>query len=312
MNFFRCGAVVAVLATSFVAIAATSCGSGDDSNAPIPGDAAPDQTTLLGDAGDAASDATTESVGDAASDALGDVGSSDSATDADAGSSADGGPGCTANTPTSGSGLLSAAANVICQRWQSCCGLSDAGFNQSLCLLVYGSGGGWQSIGSVTQYLDGGRVAYDQAAACNCLQETEALNCGLIAQSTLGALQETCLSAVRGTGIVGAPCVSSYECKSGEYCNAGDAGDAGGTCAALVVDGGACTTSDMCSYIASGSNPEYCSGTNCAPTLEAGANCSSNQQCASNSCIPPTCQSGFNLGSASLCGAFTNPDSGGD
>ncbi len=251
---------------------------------------------------DATADAKDSSPGSDASDA------SDSTTpDADAGFT------CSVSVPDSGSGLRQAIANVVCGRWELACGLDAATFDNSFCLQVYGVGSGWLQVSAATPFIDGGRISYDRVAACTCLELNSQLQSGLIDQAGLNSIEGACLTALAGTSPVGdGGCVSSYECAPGGFCKGSSAGEGGlGTCTALSNEGGACTTNDMCNYVSTGTRALYCNGNACAPTLGAGATCSSNSQCASNNCLSPSCQGGFAFGSTASCDAFTIADAGG-
>ncbi|MGD0677655.1 MAG: hypothetical protein ABSC94_19735 [Polyangiaceae bacterium] len=288
-------------------------------------------TSSAGDGGDAAEDAGDGALkgGDGAADAsdgaadASDAAARDAAPEADAaivdaeadtGEDADAGFVCSMSVPTVAPQFQSAAATVVCQHIQNCCGLTNAQFNLNLCLASEGSGSGWMDIGSTVNYQNSGRIEYNPTAACECLQGSSTFSCGEIDQSTWDSLHQTCLAAVGGTGIPSdGGCQSSYECAPGYYCPGTD----GGACTPLVQNGGACAQDYMCSYIAAGSPTLYCNATShtCEPTLGAATACTVNTQCASNICAygTSTCASGIVIASPTVCSIFTNPvDAGGD
>ncbi len=237
------------------------------------------------------------------------------------------GAACAVSVPTVGE-YFGALASTVCQSLKSCCG-TGANFDTASCLSTYGNPafGGFLGVGFAVPYLDGGRIAYDPAAACQCLEGVASVNCGLIPGQTLLSLQQTCLAAIHGTVPIttatdagngtAAGCASSYECVSGAYCTANaptDPTDASlGSCSPLVSDGGACTSELQCSYLANGVPSLQCSGT-CIPRLEAGAACGSNTNCSSNVCASSgagsICASGEVFSTMAACAFFTIPDAG--
>lgn len=259
-------------------------------------------------------------------DASGDV----SATDAtDAGDASDAGPFCSVSVPEAG-GFLSAYAAAVCQSLATCCNVGSS-FNTASCLSVYDVPGSGSYLGVMypLRFLDGGRVAYDPASACNCLEAIATINCGTVTAEALDSLEQTCFGAVHGTvpaenltdagdaGDGGAPgCASSYECVPGAYCSVeltSDPVDGGlGTCRQLVPDGGTCTDNFQCSYLANGNPSLYCSTDSgiCAPRLEAGAPCAVNPTCSSNICDESICASGLVFASSEICAYLTVVDAG--
>lgn len=236
---------------------------------------------------------------------------------------------CSVPIPSEGS-FISTLAATVCQSLKACCG-TGARFDTPTCLSVYGnpSFGAWMGVGFVDPYLDGGRIAYDPAAACQCLEGNATISCGLVQQTTWNSIQQSCLNAVHGTVTVGSAsdagdaavgkCASSYECASGGFCtieNPSDQDASLGTCHALIGDGGMCASDFQCSYLTNGNPALSCNGQTqlCTPRKGAGAACQNNVDCTLNNCTGGTCQSGIlfsdQVGSGGICDALTLPDGG--
>ncbi|MGH7269418.1 MAG: hypothetical protein ACREJ3_03225, partial [Polyangiaceae bacterium] len=245
----------------------------------------------------------------------------------DAGTQSEGGVTCPVAVPAAAN-YLTDLASVVCQSLQTCCWLSSAQFNESLCLSTYNdeTNGGWMNVGLAQRHLASGRVGYDPAVACQCLSGTTTINCGLVSSGTWDGLASNCAGALPGSVALGGSCASSYECASDGYCTAELSRDpidaAAGTCTALLPLNGACTNSAQCASVAAGSPSAYCDTTTtheCQPSLGTGATCVSSSDCASNICsFSPgtgfTCSTGIVFsdpkGSGGTCDYFTNPDAG--
>jgi hypothetical protein len=327
-------AFVAAPATTLLVVAQLiSCG-GDDATSSIGPDAseasATDSTTTEdgsstpeASSGEASSEVDADASGMTVTDAeAGAVSSSVDASDAGDGAS------CAVSVPTEGT-FLTTLATTTCQTLKACCGTGSS-FDMASCVSLYGNPlyGGFLGVGFAAQYIDGGHITYNPSASCECLGSAAAINCGLIPQTTLASIQQTCFAALPGTVPVASGdagdagrCASSYECAPGAYCTVDPSGQSDaslGSCMALVADGGACTNDKECSYLGNGSPPLYCSTTThaCVPRVAAGTACQSNSECSSNTCIvgadggAPTCASGEIFSSASTCTYFTLPDAG--
>jgi hypothetical protein len=228
--------------------------------------------------------------------------------------------------PDAAPDFLHTFASSICGLAASCCKLGAA-FDTTKCENNYALGPfSLFGVGSAAPYLDGGRLAYDQQAAGNCLQLTSQLTCGQDSTTLLDAIQRQCTAAIPGIVPIappdgGSPCASSYECAPSGYCTVelapGD--DSGvGNCQALVADGGACTTDNQCSYLALGVPGFYCgAGGTCIPRQDAGTACTSNTACASNlcecvgtACASTVCSTALVVGLPAVCTYLTRPDAG--
>ena len=205
-------------------------------------------------------------------------------------------------------------------------------------------------VGLPTRYLDGGRMGYDPAAACQCLQDLATVNCGLLTSQTLDALRTS--SRGRRARDGAHPGSSERRWRPGQRrgrrgrrrpdrrrgrrqrsrmrvllrvrgrralhrrYSGTPAADAGlGTCKPLVGDGGVCQTTDQCSYLGNGTPSLYCTANTCVPRLAAGVACSATSECQSNLCVPGsgnalTCASGQNFSNAATCAFFAVQDAG--
>ena len=246
--------------------------------------------------------------------------------DADSGSVGEGGPAaCSLTVPSQGA-FLSALAGTVCQSLKTCCG-TGAKFDTATCLSIYGNAsfGGWMGTGFVAPYLDSGRIDYDTASACQCLESNATISCGLVSAATWNGIQKTCFAAIHGTSSAAADggaasCGSSYECVTDQACsveNAADPSDAGlGQCQGLVGDGGGCTDDFQCSYLTNGDTGLHCDGTShtCVPRVGDGVGCQVNENCLSNNCTSASCQSGVvfsdPVGSNGICDFFVLKDGG--
>ncbi len=246
----------------------------------------------------------------------------------------DGAVACAVTVP-SVDNFVSTLGTTACTAEQVCCGDTPSQFAASRCLAIDATGAAFLGVGNASPFLDGGRIAYNQAAACQCLEAVANLSCGLIqatgvdgglAPNTLDYVQQLCLSAVQGIGGVGDPCASSYECSPGNYCTVESAVELTtglGTCAALVGSGAACTTDNQCSYLGNGNPALYCDTATthtCVARLVAGSACGTGGQkggpeCLSNICQLSKCVSAevFSdpISADGTCWYFTEGDAGG-
>jgi len=308
----------------------TDCGSGDDNTAPSEAGST-DTTSSDVSANDSTSSTDGPSANDGnrgGQDGGGDSagqndGSSESGSQQDAGGADGDASACPVAVPSLDS-FVSTLVSAACQQFEQCCLLSPSEFNMALCTSFYSKGGAWLGLGFVEPYFDGGRIAYDPTAACNCLVGTSGFNCGSLTGQDFTNLQATCFAAVHGTATDGGACASSYECAPGLYCAqpAADAGDAGlGLCQPLVPDGGPCTTDFACSYLQNGQPELYCNSSTqtCAPRVDVDGGCTRNPMCTSNRCVyfssGSLCQAGGITTDPGVpggfCDALTIKDAGG-
>jgi hypothetical protein len=219
-----------------------------------------------------------------------------------------------------------AVDEAYCTRLQQCCLVDPSQWNQDGadggCAPSFDQAGGVFGVASFGG-LAGGKVAYNQAAAYNCLHDFLSINCGTVASSSLVKVQNDCFAAMVGTLDVGAgPCNSSLECKPGGYCRVvGDAST--GTCAALQTQGQPCvdtTSSTDCTYLGNGNPALYCAPgvdggpATCQPALPLNGTCTQNPQCVTDSCNGTSCVDMYVFSDPGLamgtCAGFTLP--GGD
>ena len=330
-------ALVALPAMTVLAIAQLAGCGGDDAANTLGPDASEASTT----------DGTTPSDGSTPLDATTDADASatptpdaDAGTDADAPADADASPAadgaaCGVAVPAEGD-FFNTVAGTVCQSLKACCN-TGTNFDMQGCLATYGKPqfGGPFGVGFAVEHLEGGRIAYDPSAACDCITSLASINCGLLTQASFTSIQTSCFGAVHGTvpatsadagdaGDAGsAACASSYECINGAYCTLeypADPGDASlGSCLPLVADGGSCSTDKQCSYLGNSSPSEYCNGTThtCVPRLSAGTDCKISSNCISDICafVPdgsPICATGEVFAPPSVCTSFALPDAGPD
>ena len=220
----------------------------------------------------------------------------------------------------SADGFLGAVAQAACGTLARCCDLG-ASFNMPLCLSLFDTPPSILGVGNATPFIDGGRLSYQPAASCGCLEAISNLGCGFISSDGLSALRDACFGALEGTVPIanadgGSACASSFECEPGSFCTVeypGDLADAAlGTCQPLVGDGGACTTDNQCDYLTNGHPASYCGADNtCIPQKDAGELCTKSSACQSNFCSG-TCAGGIVFASAATCVTFTlaAPDAG--
>jgi hypothetical protein len=273
---------------------------------------------------DASTDATTSEDGSVDATVQNDSGgtgadaSPDTSVQVDAGFDA---ASCSVTVPTA-SGFVNALSTVQCESLQQCCGIAPANFNLS------GAGGcvptfnaiGWLGDTGPAAFLNGGRMAYNSAAACACLEGNVygTISCVTVPDTEYGPLESVCESALQGTSGAGGPCASSWECMPGFYCSeelTADPDDAGalGTCSALLAVSDPCTKTDECTYIGSGTPTAYCNTSVtpnvCTSVVSDGNSCPSPNgasKCSSGICSSSICQSGFDFSSSARCTAFVN------
>ena len=162
--------------------------------------------------------------------------------------------------PVAAEAFMGAYANALCDRAARC--LSVASYLDPAC-----EDGVRQSFGDeVTKAIAAGRIAYDAAAAGECLAGLAATDC--LASQLTDATLTSCLSALTGKVAQGQPCLGTFEC-------------AAGTCPS--VSGDTCPT--VCPAVAkAGEACSYLSGPDC--DVRAGLRCSS------GTCVLPTTDGG--------------------
>lgn len=190
--------------------------------------------------------------------------------------------------------FLTQNAAATCIRYKECCaGVTDAGFDLARCNTDF-SGTGWdQSITAVnaTGVTDGGRIAFDPAAATDCLTGVRNMTCKNTTAAEFRGVWEKCFAAVNGTSPVNGPCRNDVECVKTAYC---DTSVDGGACRALLGSGAACKPGDppflgsQCSYRGTGTvgcEPQG-DASACGPALANGSTCNYDFDCVSGACSP--------------------------
>lgn len=309
------GRVVAVMActaglTSLSSFLVVGC-SGDDTT---------------GDAGDARLDTTADTTSDV-------VPPSD-ATDVE--TSVDAGP-CDGDTICK---FRDDLATAICNRFQTCC----MNFDVKRCVqLARASGWEYSNQDITDEALRRGNMQLDTTSAQTCISQLATLSCPTVTTNEFKALTDNCYKAVAGKLGVGAACIYSTECQSGNYCDltvsngTTDAGTKIGKCAALLAQNKKCGqqpyidrgfTSEQCAYKGWQTPPAFCNydlypddaGNYFCDKLRAnGAVCYTDNECTSGLCSDTldsgdcnggtcTCQPSKSL--KSFCKAFAIQDAG--
>jgi hypothetical protein len=272
-----------------------------------------------------------------------DSGGTGSGTDAEAGATAseggagseaglveagiEAGPSCPIALPSAADFYTTLAAER-CTNIGSCCTLSYPSgtvFNNSACLSVYADAPGWLSAEIPSNFLGSGRITYNTANACSCLQQNVSLACGTLSGTSpdagFVALEYVCNEALQGNSPPGGQCASSFECAPGEYCSvelAADPADSSqlGLCSSqLLAQGASCTADTQCSYLALGQPSLYCDTTTtneCQPRAAAGSPCSADDQCISGLCDGTSCLIGQAVASSFICSYLSTTADGGE
>ena len=267
-----------------------------DSGSVVDGDAGAHDADAAVEA-DAAHDADAAVEGDAAHDA-------DAATPFDAANEAD------VLNPVQQ--FVQQYAAAFCGFQFHCCDGFDSGsFDASSCVTqTINSGASLEGTlpGSQAAYA-AGHLQLNDAGAAGCLAALPTVPCGTITAADNAAITNACFGVFVGTiPLNGSGCISSFECAAGSFCSRPDGGV--GACTALVGDGGACSSQDMCTQ-ASLVPTSFCdsvldggtSGT-CQPLLPDNAPCDINDL----ACASEFCFAGVNQDQCG--GTFANPNVG--
>jgi len=227
---------------------------------------------------------------------------------------------CTVPVPAAASDFLAAIDGIQCQALETCCGEDAGQFDVPTCTTDFNAVGGWLGMGTPSTFLGGGRMAYNQQAACECLEQIQAVPCITVASSYLAPMEGACLSAIQGTSTSGEACASSWECAPGLYCSVdltADPADAAalGTCVPIISIGSNCAVTGRnsntrdypCNYVDDNGSPTaYCdTGSNlCTATVGLGQSCPQGSlQCATSLC-ESTCVGNLDFASSGRCTAF--------
>jgi hypothetical protein len=97
-----------------------------------------------------------------------------------------------------------------------------------------------ESLATLPDAVDAGRVKYHGTKVQKCLDEIAAGSCNTLSQRQ----PESCKAALEGTVEAGGDCTLDAECAGSQYCKTGAA--CPGVCAPYEKAGGACTSNDNC------------------------------------------------------------------
>jgi hypothetical protein len=187
-------------------------------------------------------------------------------------------------------GFADAYAHAICARAATCCTADDfqtlVGGSQAACLQHVSA-----NLNTNVQLVQAGVQRYDPVAGAECVQKIQSAACPVVFAAAHDA-SDPCVTSIVGASALGEACDGDYFCQSedceaqrcvtppcttgscpaGQYCvvNTG--------CAAMVVEGNACTGDDMCG------SADACLGSVCSPLLDDGVACSTNRQCKNATC----------------------------
>jgi hypothetical protein len=276
-----------------VFVAALVGGCGDD-NAGQTRDASTDQTSDV--RLDLGGDTTSQDVGDAGHD-VGAIESGPGRDASDASSSSDAMASCVSDAGSDGPNAVqqfaTQYARAFCSGQGKCCpGYDAGGFDLASCTAAWGIIGWEYTLPANPAAYAGCHLAFNATQGAACISALQNFACnpdgGAVTASQYNAVTNACLGVLIGTIANGSGgCVSSFECADG-YCDlTADGGASTGRCAALVGDGGSCTTrglpapleSDMCSRAGRYQPTLWCNrldggatGT-CVPPLPNGATC---------------------------------------
>jgi|GEM_PF-5690453 len=183
-------------------------------------------------------------------------------------------------------------AKATCARYKDCCAPgAGAAFDVAKCEADFAAFGWNQSLATVTTagVADGGNLAFDPAAASQCLTAVRNMTCKNTPAAEYKNAWQKCLAAVKGTVAIGGACKSNVECATTAWC---DPDNNGGTCTALKANGDACQVRGLggveCSYRSAGNSqcldPNATGTSTCQAPLANGEDCSFDWDCQSGAC----------------------------
>jgi hypothetical protein len=199
--------------------------------------------------------------------------------------------------------------DALCQRFRECCNLPAGSWDQVRCVNTNANGGGFKNLGLHQAGLtgDAGKlVTYNTAAATTCLQDILSFTCPPPAQTSAEyqKARNDCYAALQGTiALNGTGCSDDIHCAAG-HC-------VGGTCVALVADGGACTKTDDCAYRGTSTPSLFCDNTDpaeggtCVPRLDIDAGCINYVDYDYAACIGGLCD--LNSGNCAASAPYVDP-----
>jgi hypothetical protein len=241
---------------------------------------------------------------------------------------ADAQPDADAGAPLTIDQYQKAVAVAWCDRLAECCQLDATHFDRTKCLNILSTGFGPDQVFVYLRAYVGDSAAFpatlsfsaDQAAQCVSLQRTR--GCASEDGVEKRNLYTTCMNAVQGSALTGAPCKTSQECRASNYCRPGDGGV--GNCAPIGQLNQTCNdpnqNGDQCNYLGIHSATSlHCSplggtGGTCVAGLPDGQPCNSDQECTSGVCslLNGACvASQPNYPGARTCKTFTIVDDAG-
>lgn len=210
-----------------------------------------------------------------------------------------------------------AVSTAICKRFSECCVL-DGGtpIDLDICKPEWRTGWELSNQGLLADgVLDGGKVAYNQAKATECLTLISQMTCGTVTPAAYKAITDACFAVAVGTIAPPGACRSSVECAPTAFCDkVGDPDDAGtGQCRTLFAMGtegcGNFFGNEACSYRSTGAHCDTAAGDGgtCSGTIGDGQPCTTTTH-ANKSCATGLCGDGVTCGTS---GAFTFEGAGG-
>jgi hypothetical protein len=217
----------------------------------------------------------------------------------------------------------SAIANAWCDRMAECCQIEPGSFERDKCVNTVSVGLGPDRVNTYLSLYaikgDGGvpaSIAFNPSLAAECVQMQRTRSC-ISDGPERRDLYTTCLTALQGTLLPGAPCTLSVECRANNYCATPSDGGAG-VCTPLVSEGQACAdpigNSDQCTYLGIHDQGTLHCGplgdsgiTGCSAGLPNGRQCRSDQWCASEVCstVNGLCAGSQTYPSPAVCTLYT-------
>lgn len=170
---------------------------------------------------------------------------------------------------------------AFCTRLKNCCGTFDGStFDYTSCIATMK---GWSDLHAgllVPGVKTGTRVAIDQAMATACVAGLATLSCPSIGTNEFKNVTLACSKAIVGKQVAGGPCLATIECAPSSYCDPD-----GGTCAPLLEAGAPCTSTEQCTYLGGPSTSLFCNNGTCTAILASDSICTADNQCQSGICF---------------------------
>lgn len=208
---------------------------------------------------------------------------------------------------TGGQGGTHPQATALCdgmfdpmlKRLKEICSAADQQAKEYTWLAGFAASFKTDCVSLLSSGLNDGRITIDGTALAACLNKVTTLLSAASTYDEIMALDEPpeCDALVTGKQGVGQKCRQPYECLTGLAC-VGYTSSVEGTCAAPTL-GQACGTGQDSALIVTfnfGDHPEcasglYCDAHQCEATVPAGAQCWSDDECATSlECVAGTCK----------------------